>query len=122
MIKNIDGTTIKVMIEDEQVELPKEIRRKIEEFWNQCKSENPNLWNGELMCVGECKRECDQVVITCKKSNYAHYLYDERIGLLKEYACSSIVAGCLLETSDNYYLVNLLEIDSKEKEVGEIER
>lgn len=27
MIKNIDGTTIKVMIEDEQFELPKEIRR-----------------------------------------------------------------------------------------------
>lgn len=108
MIKNIEGTTIKVKIEDEQFKLPEEIRIKIEKFWNQCKSENSNLWNGELMCVGEYKREGNQIVITCKKSNYAHYLYDERIGLPQEYACSSLVAGCLLETSDNYYIVGEL--------------
>lgn len=60
------------------------------------------------MCVDECKREGDQILITCKKSNYAHYLYDERISLPKEYACSSLVAGCLLETSDNYYIVGEL--------------
>lgn len=108
MIKNIEGTTVEVKIEDEQFELPEEIRGKIENFWNQCKSENLNLWNGELMCVDEYKREGNQIVITCKKSNYAHYLYDERIGLPKEYACSSLVAGCLLETSDNYYIVGEL--------------
>lgn len=108
MIKNIGKTIIKVMLEDERFELPEQIERKIEEFWKQCKAENPNLWNGELMCVGECKRKGNQIEITCKKSNYAHYLYDERIGLTKEYACSSLVAGCLLETSDNYYIVGEL--------------
>lgn len=108
MIKNIEGTNIRVKVEDAQFELPEEIRTKIETFWSQCKLENPNLWNGELMCVGECKRDGDQIVITCKKSNYAHYLYDERIGLPKELACSSLVAGCLLETSDNYYIVGEL--------------
>lgn len=41
MIKNIEGTTIRANIEDEQFELPEEIRRKIEKFWNQCKLENP---------------------------------------------------------------------------------
>ena len=51
MIKNIEKTIIRVKIEDEQFELPEEIVRKIEEFWMQCKAENPNLWNGELMCV-----------------------------------------------------------------------
>lgn len=108
MIKNIEGTTIKITIEDKQFELPKEIIRKIEDFWNQCKLENPNLWNGELMCVEQCKREGNQIIIICKKTNYAHYLYDERIGLPKEYACSSLVAGCLLETNDNYYIVGEL--------------
>ena len=108
MIKNIEKSIVKVKIEDEQFELPQEIVEKIEEFWRQCKGENPNLWNGELMCVGECKREGNQIEITCKKSNYAHYLYDERIGLPKEYGCSSLVARCLLETSDNYYIVGEL--------------
>ena len=95
MIKNIGKTIIKVKLEDERFELPEEIERKIEEFWKQCKAENSNLWNGELMCVGECKRKGNQIEITCKKSNYAHYLYDERIELTKEYACSSLVAGCI---------------------------
>ena len=108
MIKNIEKTIIKVEIKDEQLELPEEIKRKIDEFWKQCEYENPNLWNGELMCVEKCTREGNQIIITCKKTNYAHYLYDERIGLPKEYACSSLVAGCLLETSDNYYIVGEL--------------
>lgn len=108
MIENIEGTNIKVNIEDTQFELPQKIRNKIEEFWNEALKDNPNLWNGELMCVDECKRKGNQIVITCKKSNYAHYLYDERIGLPKEYACSSLVAGCLLETSDGYYIVGEL--------------
>lgn len=108
MIKNIEGTTIEAKIENEQFKLLEETKRKIEEFWNQCILENPSLWNGELMCVEECKRKGKQILITCKKSNYAHYLYDERIGLPKEYACSSLGAGCLLETSDNYYIVGEL--------------
>lgn len=108
MIKNIKESTIIAKIEDKKFELPEEIRRKIEEFWKQCILQNPNLWNGELMCVGECKKEGDQILITCKKSDYAHYLYDERIGLPKKFACSSLVAGCLLETSDNYYIVGEL--------------
>lgn len=108
MIENIEGTTINIRIQDEEIALPNEIKRKIEEFWNKCKTENPNLWNGELMCVGEYKKEGKEIEIVCKKTNYAHYLYDERIGLSKEYACSSLVAGCLIETSDNYYIVGEL--------------
>ena len=46
MVKNIEKTITKVEIKDEQLELPEEIKRKIDEFWKQCKFENPNLWNG----------------------------------------------------------------------------
>ena len=108
MIKNIEGTTIKVKVEDKQFTLPQEIKRKIEEFWNQCKLQNPNLWNGEVMCVGEFKRDGDEITIVCQKTDYAHYLYGERVGLPKEYACSNLAVGCLLETSDNYYIVGEL--------------
>lgn len=108
MLKNIEGINIKVEIEDKQFELPKEIKTKIEEFWTQCKLENPNLWNGEVMCVDKFKIEDNNLTITCQKSNYAHYLYDERKILPKKYACNSLVAGCLLETSDNYYIVGEL--------------
>lgn len=89
-------------------ELPEKIKRKIEIFWDEAKKQTPDLWNGELMCVSSCERIGNKIEIICKKSNYSHYLYDERIGLPKEYACSSLVAGCLLETSDHYYIVGEL--------------
>ena len=108
MIKNIKGIKIKAYIEDEKLNLPKEIQIKIDEFWKKATKETPNLWNGELMCVEKCVKENNEIIITCKKTNYSHYLYDERIVLPKEYACSSLVASCLLETSDNYYIVGEL--------------
>ena len=96
MIQNIEGLKIKVRIKNEQFQLPQEIRNKIDEFWENAKKETPGLWNGELMCVSEYKRQENEILITCKKTNYSHYLYDERIGLPEQYACSSLVAGCLL--------------------------
>lgn len=108
MIKNIKGIKIKAYIEDEKLKLPKEIQMKIDEFWQKAIKETPELWDGELMCVEKCVKESNELIITCKKTNYSHYLYDERIVLPKEYACSSLVASCLLETSDNYYIVGEL--------------
>ena len=107
MINDIKGTIIKVKIEDAQFELPHKIRAKIESFWSQY-TEGTSLWNGEVMCVGEYKRDENEMIITCKKTDYAHYLYDERIGLSQEFACNNLAAACLLETSDNYYIIGEL--------------
>lgn len=109
MIEYIKGVNIVAKLENESFKLPDEIQRKIEEFWNKAKSENPSLFNGELMCVSDYRKEKNLIEIICKKSNYAHYLYDERIGLPDQYACSSLVAGCLLETSDDYYVIGELD-------------
>ena len=54
----------------------------------------------------------NDVKIICKKSDYAHYLYGERIGCPKEYECKNLSAGCLLETIDGYYIVGELDEDS----------
>ena len=108
MIQNIEGITINVKIQDTELELPEKIKNKIDEFWKQCEKENHNLWNGEVMCIDEYKVKGNQIEIICKKTDYAHYLYDERVGLDKKYACKNLAAGCLLETSDNYYVVGEL--------------
>ena len=37
------------------------------------------------------------------RTNYAHYLYDERVGIKeKEYKCNVPWGGIILETKDNY--------------------
>lgn len=108
MIQNIGNAKIKVIVDNNKIELPDEIQKNINEHWEQAQKENPNIWNGEITCVADCAINDQEIIITCKKSNYAHYLYDERIGLCEKYGCSNLSAGCLIETSDNYYIVGEL--------------
>lgn len=105
MLKNIEGTTIKIKFKDEMLEISKDLKEKINNFWNQSKNENHSLFNGELICVSEYKKTNNLIEITCKRTHYSHHLYDERVGLPKEYGCHNLVVGCLLETSDNYYVI-----------------
>lgn len=105
MLKNIEGTTIKIKFKDEILELPKDIKEKINNFWEQSKKDNPSLFNGELICVSGYKEVNSLIEITCKRTHYSHHLYDERVGLPKEYGCYNLVVGCLLETNDNYYVI-----------------
>ena len=64
-----------------------------------------NIWNGEVFCISKCNIKDEEVHINCKKSDYAHYLYGERVGLPKEYECRNLSAGCLIETMDGYYVI-----------------
>ena len=105
MLKAIAGTTIKIEFKDEMIELPKDIKEQINIFWKQSKKANPNLFNGELICVSEYKETNELIEIICKRTSYAHHLYDERVRIPKEYGCHNLVVGCLLETSDNYYVI-----------------
>ncbi len=111
MIENIEDKEIKINISDEMFKIPDDIKRKIIGFWNETTNRNPTLWNGNLMCVSSYESLENELVITCKKTSYAHYLYDERKDVANEYACHSLSAGCLLETSDHYYIVG--ELDKK---------
>lgn len=112
MLKSINGKNIEIIIKDEKIELPQEINVEIQDFWDKAKAENPNIWNGEIMCVSDYKNDENNILITCKKTNFAHHLYDERMNMPKEYACSNLSAGCLLETIDNYYIIGELASDT----------
>ena len=105
MLKAIAGTAIKIEFKDEMIELQKDIKEQINIFWKQSKKANSSLFNGELICVSEYKEANNLIEITCKRTHYSHHLYDERVGLSKEYSCHNLVVGCLLETSDNYYVI-----------------
>lgn len=108
MIKNIKNKQVEITVKEGYFKLPEELQNKIKEFWDKCLQDNPNLWDGDVMCISECKIEEDKVLITCQKTKYSHYLYDERIGLPKEYGCNNMSAGSLIETIDNYYVVGEL--------------
>lgn len=111
MIKNIENKKLTITYKDERVVLPKELREKIDKHWEEYVNKNPNLWNGDVTRVSEYSEVNNEIKILCQKTDYAHYLYEERNGLPNEYASVNISAGCLLETNDGYYLIG--ELDEK---------
>ena len=109
MIHRIENKKVQVVLNNENIELPLELKTKINENFEYMKSQGANIWNGEVLCVSSCNINDNDVNIICKKSDYAHYLYGERIGCPKEYECKNLSAGCLLETIDGYYIVGELD-------------
>ncbi len=111
MLHKIENKKVKIALKDENIELPTKLKEQINENFEKMKKTGANIWNGEVLCVSECNIEEDEVEIICKKSDYAHYLYGERVGCPSQYECKNISAGCLLETIDGYYIVG--ELDEK---------
>ena len=98
--------TIILKFKDREIKLPKDLKEKIEIFWKNAVKENPNLYNGKDYVVEEVTETGEKIEMTVVKTDYAHYLYDERIGIQEErYRCCSPWGGILLLTSDNYFVI-----------------
>lgn len=97
---------LEIKLEEEKVQLPTELKEKIERFWRDTIKEHPNFWDGENICVNKFENLKDKQVLFCKKTKYSHYLYDERIGIRdKKYWGACLWGGILLKTKDNYFLL-----------------
>ena len=109
MIHKIQDKKIQVVFNNEIIDLPIKLKEEINENFEKIKNTSINIQNGEVLCVSECNIGDDKVEIICKKSDYTHYLYGERIGCPRKYECKNLSAGCLLETIDGYYIVGELD-------------
>lgn len=97
---------IEVILDSEEIKLTEELKKDIDLFWKDLIKKNPCLWDGEDVCVQDLKEVEDKIIITCKKTRYSHYLYDEKIGVLdKKYKCSCLWGGILLKTKDKYFVL-----------------
>ena len=96
---------LEIIRDKKNVELPKDIVEKIKIFWQKQVEENPHLFNGEVWSVTKFEELEDKFRLTVQKTNYAHYLYDERVGVEGDLACYNLNGGILLETLDKKYIV-----------------
>ena len=104
MIKKI-AKPINLVYTGQNINLPKSLKDKIEDFWSKAILETPTLYNGEDFAVEEVIEAENEIIIKVSKTNYAHYLYDERIGIDDEkYRCICPWSGILLLTNDNYWV------------------
>lgn len=96
--------------EDRKIKLPKELKHNIERFWKDAIKENPNLYNGQDYVVETVNETKENIEMIVTKSNYAHYLYDERVGIKEDnYRCCSPWGGILLLTKDNYFVIGEMD-------------
>ena len=96
MIKKITKS-INLEYTGQNMNLPKDLNDKIEIFWNKAIIETPTLYNGEDYAVEDVTEKENEIIMKVSKTNYAHYLYDERIGIDDEkYRCICPWSGILL--------------------------
>lgn len=92
--------------ENRKIKIPNKLKEDIEKFWNNAIKENPNLYNGQEYVVETVKETEKEIEMLVVKSDYAHYLYDERVGIQEEkYRCCSPWGGILLLTKDEYFVI-----------------
>lgn len=108
MLINVENKKLEIFSNDEKINLPEDLKHKIDENWNEFIKQTPELWNGEVIYVNNVTESENEIKIYCKKTNYSHYLYDQRIGCPKEYGSYELSAGILLETLDGYYVIGKL--------------
>lgn len=109
MIKPISKPII-LKYEDREISLPNEIIENIKLFWEQLIQENPKLFNGENHCVEGIIEKEDHIEMKVVKTNYATYLYNERIGMPdKKLNIIHLWSGILLETKDNYLVIGEMD-------------
>ena len=96
---------IEIVKIEERLKLPENLQNQVENFWKKQVEENPHLFNGEVWSVTRFEELPDRIKISIQKTNYAHYLFDERVGIEGQYACYNLNCGILLETKDGYYIV-----------------
>ncbi len=104
MIKELTKT-ISLQYTEQSINLPSDLKEKIQEFWDLAVKENPALYNGEYYAVEKIEETENKITMRVLKTSYSHYLYDERIGIDDEkYRCICPWSGILLLTNDNYWV------------------
>lgn len=97
---------IKLLYENKVIELPEDLKLKIKDFWVSAIKETPTLYNGKDFAIVKIEEQNKEIIIHTRSTSYAHYLYDERIGISdKNSRCITPWAGILLLTNDEYWVV-----------------
>ena len=90
--------------------LPEELKEQIKIFWKEQVKNNAHLFNGETWNVTKMEEKQDEVVLTLEKTDYAHYIYDERCGVNDEkYFCHNLASGVYIVTKDGYGVLGELD-------------
>jgi hypothetical protein len=92
---------VNIRVSGNRVVLPKLLRQKIDQHWQQLVKDNPRLHNGESFTVVAVDEADDKLDIELAETDYAHYLYSHQVGGLGAFTVRIIHSATLVITADN---------------------
>ena len=101
LIYHLDDNIV-ISYSDNSVELSERTRKIIGEHWQKKIRENPHLFNGTVLSLGNLLISGDKVRLSFMKTDYAHYLASEAFLLPSPESCRSFYVSAVIETEDNY--------------------
>lgn len=105
MIKRITKPIV-LKYENRFHNIPDNVKKEIGIFWKNLVSDNPSLFNGENHTVESVTEFDDHIEMKVVRTNYATYLYNERVGIDDDkFKIIHLWSGILFETNDNYLVL-----------------
>jgi len=89
-----------VRFSDKTVDLPQDIQKKIDAYWDELLQSGKTYKRGEVFTVTRKESFDDRLEILVEKTDYAHYLYCQNVDTLGEYGVHIIHTAVLIETQD----------------------
>lgn len=92
---------IKITVTGKKISLPDSLQKKVDKHWAQLVAKNPRLYNGESFTVTSTQETAASIRMELAETDYAHYLYNNQIGGLQEYAIQTVYPAAFIVTADN---------------------
>lgn len=92
---------VKVKLSSSPLQLPADIRKQHERYWDVQIKKNPSLRNGESFTITEINQTFNELEVTVARTDYKHYLYTLHHEDC-EYPCKVIYTCASVITSDQY--------------------
>ncbi len=94
-------TNIRINVLDKQVDLPGEIRTKINQYWENINRKG--IFNrGKVFSIDQVQEDEKNLLISLTHTDYAHFLYSRKTELPSQYDCIVVYPATLILTSDQY--------------------
>lgn len=95
---------LQVHFSRKHVVLPPVIQNKIDAYWNDLIKSGKKYKRGEVFAVTKKEHKKDCLDILVEKTDYAHYLYCQNVGMPGKNGVHIIHTAVLVETSDEKFL------------------
>lgn len=113
MLKSITDKLLVKKVEPFEINIEKNLKEKIDSFWNSYIEKHPEYYNAEILNV--TKFDLDNNMLEVRKMHFSDLFYSAKKGELKT---RNLFSAILLKTLDDFYIVIRNSYDNRINIIG----